>query len=209
MSVIPSLPMMRNIAKIGQIQVAFYTSTPESVNNGKRYQLSYSSILYLQMVSSTYQTIEEWKTTRYAIRPLQLYQTVLFFNEVLGWFRLDDIYADHNGRKVFNSKYDNLYAITKKGYFDNGALKATPALIEVANDVYEEGINLYINRETNLVRLTRSQVEELFVLLRDFHFTQETLLSIELLKASYTMGELMSHEEYQRRREAIGFQMKK
>lgn len=203
-----AVPITRNITKIGQIQVMFYMSAPETVSTGKKYQVNYNSILYLQYSPHTYQTLDDWKSGQFAIRPTSLYQVVLFFNEVLKWFQFGDIYTEHNGRKVFNSKYDNLYAVTKRGYYDNGQLKATPGLIEVANETYEEGINLYINRETNLTRLTKMQVEQLFVLLRDFRFTDEALLSLELLKDSYCMDTVLTQEEFQKRREAMGFTMK-
>lgn len=203
-----AVPITRNITKIGQIQVMFYMSAPETVSTGKKYQVNYNSILYLQYSPHTYQTLDDWKSGQFAIRPTSLYQVVLFFNEVLKWFQYGDIYTEHNGRKVFNSKYDNLYAVTKRGYYDNGQLKATPGLIEVANETYEEGINLYINRESNLTRLTKMQVEQLFVLLRDFRFTDEALLSLELLKDSYCMDTVLTQEEFQKRREAMGFTMK-
>lgn len=203
-----AVPITRNITKIGQIQVMFYMSAPETVSTGKKYQVNYNSILYLQYSPHAYQTLDDWKSGQFAIRPTSLYQVVLFFNEVLKWFQFGDIYTEHNGRKVFNSKYDNLYAVTKRGYYDNGQLKATPGLIEVANETYEEGINLYINRESNLTRLTKMQVEQLFVLLRDFRFTDEALLSLELLKDSYCMDTVLTQEEFQKRREAMGFTMK-
>lgn len=203
-----AVPITRNITKIGQIQVMFYMSAPETVSTGKKYQVNYNSILYLQYSPHAYQTLDDWKSGQFAIRPTSLYQVVLFFNEVLKWFQYGDIYTEHNGRKVFNSKYDNLYAVTKRGYYDNGQLKATPGLIEVANETYEEGINLYINRESNLTRLTKMQVEQLFVLLRDFRFTDEALLSLELLKDSYCMDTVLTQEEFQKRREAMGFTMK-
>ena len=208
MGILQTFPITRGIAKIGQIQLTFYMSPPETIATAKKYQVNYNSILYLQYSPNSYQTLDDWKSGQFPIRPTSLYQVVLFFNEILRWFQYDDIYTEHNGRKVFNAKYDNLYAVTKRGYYDNGLLKATPGLIEVANEQYEEGINLYVNRESNLTRLTKMQTEQLFVLLRDFRFTEEALLSLELLKDSHCMENVLTQEEYQKRREAMGFSVK-
>ena len=155
-------------------------------------------------------SLDELKTRRFAIRPSNLYDVVIFFSTILQWFEEhEDLYLESpDGNWIFNTKYDQLSVLTNKGYFDDCRLKAVPAVVEVAQGQYTEGCYLYINRVKNLVILSRSAIQAIFNVLRTFSFTNETLLTIELLKHSINTGALISSDEFKRRLDQNGAKVK-
>jgi len=205
MSALQPFPLTRTIHKDPDISLVLYIPPPETVVFGSKYTVNYTSTLYLQMNKSIPgEDIEQWKLRRFAIKPSNLFNVVYFFNEVVGWFqdpeKSDMFLTGANGNLLFNSKYDELSATTKKGYFDDHVMKAVPALVEVAQGKFSEGIYLFINRKSNMVVLTLDRVEAIFNVLRMFSFTNEVLLTIDLLRHSVNCGKMITQEQYNERR---------
>lgn len=204
--------LVRNIYKDSKIALILLIPPPETITTAKRYTVSYFPFLHLQMVDTKYQTVEEMKSKRFTIKESNLYDVISFLDTVLFWFmdpQMPDLFFEGpGGRLVFNTKYDTLNAKTFRSYFDSQQMKAVPALIEVAQDKVEEGIYLFINQQSNMVQLTKRTVTNLFNILRNFNFTSEVTLTLELMKHSINCGTFVSEAEYKTRRENSGFRFK-
>lgn len=208
MADIKAQPILRQIYKNNTITLQFFTTPPQTVEQNKKYTTSISSILYLQINCQTFTDVEAWKTMRYPIKQSNLYDVIIFFNTIVGWFEDDsmsDLYlmTDDN-QMVFNSKYENLFALSRKSYFQDCQMRAVPAIIEVAQNKYVEGIYLYINKKTNMVRLTKDEVIDIFNILRTFNFVSETLLSLDLIRYSVLTGTSITSDEFQEMRKNSG-----
>ena len=208
MSTIKSQPILRQIYKNNVVTLQFFTAPPQTVEQNSKYTTSISSVLYLQMNTQSFTDTEAWKSMRYPIKQSNLYDVIIFFNTIIGWFEdetMSDLYlmTDDN-QMVFNSKYENLFVLTRKGYFQDYQMRAVPAIIEVAQDKYVEGIYLYINKKANMVRMTKDDVVDIFNILRTFNFVAETSLSLDLVRYSVLTGTAISSEEFQEMRKNIG-----
>lgn len=204
-------PLIRTLYSDKQLNLQLFIPPPETVEYASKYTINFNSTLFLQMSNNPKDiSLDELKTRRFAIRPSNLYDVVIFFSTILQWFEEhEDLYLESpDGNWIFNTKYDQLSVLTNKGYFDDCRLKAVPAVIEVAQGQYTEGCYLYINRVKNLVILSRSAIQAIFNVLRTFSFTNETLLTIELLKHSINTGALISSDEFKRRLDQNGAKVK-
>lgn len=204
-------PLIRTLYSDKQLNLQLFIPPPETVEYASKYTINFNSTLFLQMSNNPKDiSLDELKTRRFAIRPSNLYDVVIFFSTILQWFEEhEDLYLEGpDGNWIFNTKYDQLSVLTNKGYFDDCRLKAVPAVVEVAQGQYTEGCYLYINRVKNLVILSRSAIQAIFNVLRTFSFTNETLLTIELLKHSINTGALISSDEFKRRLDQNGAKVK-
>lgn len=199
-------PLIRTLYSDKQLTLQLFVPPPETIEYSSKYTVNFTSTLFLQMVGGKDLTLEELKSRRFAIKPSNLYDVVVFFNTILSWFEeIDDLYLEGpEGNLVFNTKYDKLSVLTQKGYFDDCRLKAVPAIVEVAQGQYVEGCYLYINRVKNVVILQKHTIQGIFNVLRTFSFTSETMLTFELLKHSINTGAVISSDEFKKRLENNG-----
>ena len=201
MSALQPYPLVRTIYKEEDITLTLYIPPPETYVHSSKYQVNYTSILYLQLYKIIPgEDVNLWKLRRYAIRPSNFYNVIVFFNTVLSWFedpdKKDMYLLSPSGDLIFNSKYSELALTSKRNYFDDCVLKATPCIVEIAQGSYVEGIYLFINRKSNMVVMTKDRLESLFNVLRTFSFTNEAMLTFELLKQSFNCGKILTKEEY-------------
>ena len=128
---------------------------------------------------------EEYDYTKaaYKITTRNLYDVVRFFNVIMKWL-FDDKYRDlfltnDEGDLVFNADYSKLSVSTHRGDYDQCIMQAIPTIISIGDKKYE-GVHLYINTTKYCISLTYQEVSILFGILKDFSFTEEALLLLNM-----------------------------
>ena len=125
MSVLKPGFLIRNIYRDDRLTLQLFVPPPETIATGMKYQINSNVVLYLQMSQTgKMDTTDQWKSRRFPIKQTNLYEVVCFFDEILFWYQdksKEDLFLEtDDGQLIFNSKYNELYARTKKRYFDNG-----------------------------------------------------------------------------------------
>lgn len=177
----------RTLYKSTRYIIEFFMYVPKVNEYNKNYNIQTNPILTLrQLNAQSFQ--EDFSTMQdrsFRITPRNYYKTLKFFNAIVGWFydeNMKDLYVvNDEDELVFNSDYNSLYLVTQKGVNEQSQLKAMPTVITF-NEKRYEGIHLYINRPSNLIILTKDEVEMVFGFLKDFSFQTEVLSSLMIVE---------------------------
>lgn len=120
------------------------------------------------------------------------YSVLRFFNTILGWFDhpdMQDLFLrDTDGTLIFNYDYKELNAKVSGGYMTTNMMKAIPAVIEIEQGNFVEGIILHINLEENAIRLTYTELEEIFNVIQSFNFNTEVVTCLLSLQNAIASG---------------------
>lgn len=183
----------RTLYKSTRYVIEFFMYSPKVAEHNSNYNIQTNPILSIrQMNSESYQ--EDFKTIQersFKITPRNYYKTLKFFNNVVTWFyddKMHDLYVyNDDDELVFNSDYNSLYLVTQKGINEQNQMKAMPTVVQF-NDKKYEGIHLYVNKPSNLIILTKDEVEMVLGLLKDFSFQTEILASLMMVENAKANG---------------------
>ncbi len=165
----------------------FFMYEPKVEKYKENYNITVNPILTLRQLNSAsynedYSTIQD---RSYRITPRNLYRVLKFFNIIVKWFydesKKDLFLINDENELVFNSDYNNLYTITAKTLNENCTMKAIPTVV-IFNDKKYEGIHLYINKSTNVIIMTKEEVEMILGFLKEFSFNDEIIECLTALE---------------------------
>lgn len=188
MNVNPNI-IKRSLYRNTRYALEFFMYEPSIENWKTVYNINVNPILnFIQLNSgSNKEDFSTIKERTYRITPRNLYRTLKFFNRILEWFHDNDkkdlFLINDDNELVFNSDYSKLSLTTPKSLNEDCVMKAMPAVI-VFNEKRYEGIYLYINKTSNLISLTRDEIEMLLGFLKDFSFQDEIITCLEIMRYS-------------------------
>jgi len=188
----------RSIFNGRQLHLDFFMYEPRAEYNTKyrTYQVTYNPILQLSWVNNNNDGTWYGRECIFNIYPRTIYQTIEFFNGILGWFydkNMPDLFGyNEEGRLVFNSKYNDVKAILNTGDKTGRAniLKVIPITIQDDN-TEKEGIFLFINEDRFRVSLKVEQIKMILGLLTKFSFYNEIQLAIEIANYAIARNQLI------------------
>lgn len=175
------------------------------------YQVGYPTIiLYLQKhvtVQQRNQMSNEYKIAlSYPITLGNLYMVKEKFKEVLNWFNEDNLKllygVNDRGMLIFNSEYSslNMLCVTETGS-KRTALKIVPTVVETANEQYQPGVVVYINKKDNAILLKESEIKRLCEFIISFDFISMSNFIINCMHYSEETGQFLSYDEVLKRME--------
>lgn len=169
------------------------------------------SVLYLQKVT----TFKERdlmdpstaKSLSFPVNEYNIEDVKEMFAEVRTWFfpdNIKEIWGENDqGMLVFNNDYIELQATAVDDFAAvRTALKVVPTTVEVAQGKYEPGVVFYINRQSNGVLLTQSQILRMCKFFKGFDFLAWNQFAMGCFSYARSVGRILSYQELRQQMEA-------
>lgn len=181
--------LTRKIYTNSRMELESFMHFPSGVYTGKdrkTMNVSINPILFLRYKKNQ-KINEEYDFTKAAfkITPKNLYDVIRFFNTIIKWLfteEFNDLFMmNEDGEIIFNADYNKLSVSTHRGDYDQCIMQAIPTVVSIGDKKYE-GIHLYINTSHYCIPLTYQEVSIIFGILKDFRFTEESILLLEAYK---------------------------
>lgn len=190
----------RNLYKNSRITIDFFMHSPKALcqkgkmpTDGATYTLNYNPVIFIKPVNPNSLNESFQSSDNFKVTPKNLYRTVKFFNKVLSWFtdkdKIDLFLTDEENNLIFNADYNKLSAMVGFKGTETCVMKAIPSIVDVGGQKHE-GINLYINREANLIQLTVDELATIFDLFKTFSFPEEMVCNLIALQYAASIGNI-------------------
>lgn len=190
----------RTFFKCSKYSLMLYLPPVETIYGPTSYMVNPNAILYLSLPWAPTDTSNSGKS--FSIRPSNKRRLLRVIGNALAWFStIKDLYlAGADGAIYFNTEYTNLKSVYEPKYYENPqAVKIVPIVMEYAEGKYQEGVRIYVNRVTNFMELTVSELQDLFDILDEFNFPAETQICYQALLLSFNTKAMISVTDHQNR----------
>lgn len=190
----------RTYFKCSKYNLSLYLPPVETIYGPSNYLVNPNGILYLSLPWAPGDTKNNGKS--FAIHPSNKRRFLRTLGTAISWFAsIQDLFVTgKDGILFFNTEYTNLKSVYEPKYYENPqAIKIVPIAMEYAEGKYQEGVRIYINRISNFMELTTSELQDLFDMIDEFNFPAEIQVCYQALLLSFNTQSMISLTDHRNR----------